>query len=70
MVQGAPANVYFAIGFYGQLIIVIPDYDMVVTTMGYTDVDDTLETLQKVWNAINCNLALYDIAPDQCIEAL
>ncbi len=68
MVKGAPDNVYFAIGFYGQLIIVIPGYDMVVTTMGYTDVTDTLETLQKVWNAINCNLNLYNIDPGQCSE--
>lgn len=61
MVQGAPDNVYFAMGYYGQLVIVIPDYNMVVTTMGYTDVTDSLDTLQAVWNAINGNLNLYNI---------
>lgn len=52
MLQNAPDNVYMATGFGGQLIIVIPDHDMVVTTMGFKLDFETLNTLQAVWNAI------------------
>jgi CubicO group peptidase (beta-lactamase class C family) len=52
MLEGAPANVYMASGFMGQFIIVIPDANMVVTTMGVTYEIESLHTLQKVWDAI------------------
>ena len=52
MVKNAPANMYAATGFFGQLIIVIPDDNMVVTTMGTTVQVETLDTLREVWDAI------------------
>ena len=52
MLKRAPANVYMATGFFGQLMIVIPDANMVVTTMGLTFQVETLNTLQRVWDII------------------
>lgn len=52
MLKGAPGNVFMATGFFGQLIIVVPDQDVVITTMGTTAVLETLGTLQKVWDAM------------------
>ncbi|MCG8315320.1 MAG: beta-lactamase family protein [Pseudomonadales bacterium] len=52
MLKRAPANVYMATGFFGQLLIVIPDSNMVVTTMGLTFQVETLNTLQRVWDII------------------
>lgn len=52
MVKNAPTNVFMGTGFFGQLIIVIPDANVVVTTMGTTLELETLNTLQDVWDAI------------------
>lgn len=52
MLKRAPANVYMATGFFGQLIIVIPDENTVITTMGTTAALETLDTLQQVWDAL------------------
>lgn len=52
MLKGAPANVYMATGFLGQFVIVIPDENMVITTMGTSLALESLNTLQKVWNAV------------------
>ena len=52
MVRGAPRNAYFATGFFGQLIIIVPDDNIVVTSMGWTPNLETLNTLQKVWDAV------------------
>ena len=52
MVKNAPRNAYFATGFFGQLIIVVPDEDIVITTLGTTLRLETLGTLQKVWDAV------------------
>ena len=52
MLENAPGNMFMATGFLGQLIIVIPDLDIVVTTMGITAQPETLYTLKDVWDAI------------------
>jgi len=52
MVKNAPRNAYFATGFFGQLIINIPDENVVVTTLGTSLQLETLNTLQDVWDAI------------------
>ncbi len=52
MLKNAPRNAYFATGFFGQLIIVVPDEDVVITTLGLTLRAETLGTLQKVWDAV------------------
>jgi len=52
MVQGAPRNAYFATGFFGQLIINVPDENIVITTLGTTLRAETLHTLQDVWDAV------------------
>ncbi len=52
MVKNAPRNAYFATGFFGQLIINVPDENLVVTTIGTTFEAETLHTLQDVWDAI------------------
>lgn len=52
MVKNAPRNAYFATGFFGQLIIVVPDEEVVITTLGTTPRLETLDTLQKAWDAI------------------
>ena len=51
MVENTPDNMFMTTGFLGQLIIVVPDLDMVVTTMGITMEYETLHTLRKVWDA-------------------
>jgi len=57
MVKSAPANMYMATGYYGQLIYVIPDLNMVVTTMGRTEDFETLRTIRKIWAALEPTLA-------------
>lgn len=52
MVEGAPRNAWFATGFFGQLIIGIPDENIVITTMGTSLQLETLNTLQNVWDAV------------------
>lgn len=52
MLEGAPTNVYFATGFLGQFIVVIPDQNIVVTSMGTSLQLESLNTLQKIWDAI------------------
>ncbi|MFP6844662.1 MAG: serine hydrolase [Thalassolituus sp.] len=52
MLKGAPTNVYFATGLFGQFIVVIPDLHIVITSMGTTLQLESLNTLQKIWNAI------------------
>lgn len=53
MLKGAPRNAYFATGFLGQFIIVLPDENMVVTTMGMTLNLESLNTLQDIWDALS-----------------
>ena len=52
MLKDAPENVFMATGLFGQLIVVIPDDNMVITTMGTTVKLETLNTLQDTWDAI------------------
>lgn len=52
MLKGAPTNVYFATGFLGQFILVIPDENIVVTTMGTSLRLESLNTLQEIWEEI------------------
>lgn len=52
MLKNAPRNAYFATGFFGQLIIVVPDENIVITTLGLTFRLETLGTLQQVWDAM------------------
>ena len=55
-INGAPENVYWAVGLFGQIMIVIPDLKMVVTTMGHTRGIDTLIRVQAVWDALSKEL--------------
>jgi CubicO group peptidase (beta-lactamase class C family) len=45
----APASTYFGLGARGKILVVVPDHDLVVVTMG-----DTAErgALPRVWKAI------------------
>jgi CubicO group peptidase (beta-lactamase class C family) len=52
MLEGAPTNVFFATGFLGQFILVIPDENIVVTTMGTSLKLESLNTLQEIWEEI------------------
>ena len=52
IMENAPDNIFVATGFFGQLIIVVPDLDIVITTMGRTRERETMYTLRKVWNAV------------------
>lgn len=49
-IPGAPENVYTAQGARGKLIMVIPDHDMVVVTLGETN--DEYQPTLDLWTAI------------------
>lgn len=49
-IPGAPENVYTAQGARGKLIMVIPDHDMVVVTLGETN--DEYQPTLDLWDAI------------------
>ena len=53
MLKGAPANLIIGTGILGQFILVIPDHEMVVTSLGRTYRLETLHTLQRFWDAIS-----------------
>lgn len=55
-IPDAPANMYHALGGSFQLIYVIPDYNMVVVTLGDQEVRDRMQT-QKLWTIINSFLS-------------
>lgn len=49
----APETLYMATGLFGQLILVDPAQDLVITTAGTTVEVETLNTVKKVWAAIS-----------------
>ena len=51
-IPNAPANVYTAAGANSQLIVIVPDHNTVVVTMGNTRTRDGSPT-NKVWAAIS-----------------
>ncbi len=53
MLKGAPANLVIGTGILGQFMLVIPDHQMVVTSLGRTYRLETLYTLQRFWDAIS-----------------
>ena len=53
MLKGAPANLIIGTGILGQFMLVIPDHEMVVTSLGRTYRLETLHTLQRFWDAIS-----------------
>ena len=53
-IPDAPASVYFGLGARGKVLIVVPEYDIVVVTMGETEDSGWLAS---VWSAIASFLA-------------
>lgn len=51
MLKGAPENLYTATGLFGQIIMVVPDKDVVITTMGTTVELNTMNAVQETWDA-------------------
>lgn len=52
LLPNAPDTLYMATGLFGQLIIVDPAQELVITTAGVTPELETLNTVKKVWAAI------------------
>jgi len=50
LIHDAPGNLYMAIGLWNQLIIVVPAYNMVITSMG--DTRDVNDVATLIWDAI------------------
>ena len=48
-VPDAPPSVYFGLGARGKILVVVPEHDIVVVTMGETD---DAGSLARVWSAI------------------
>ncbi len=48
-IPDAPASVYFGLGARGKVLVVVPEHDIVVVTMGETDDPGSLP---RVWSAI------------------
>ena len=53
MLKRAPSNLVIGTGILGQFMLVIPDQQMVVTSLGRTYRLETLHTLQRFWDELS-----------------
>ncbi len=52
MIPDAPASMYMASGALGQLVVVVPEAELVITSAGITPRLETMKTTEQVWQAL------------------